>query len=180
MKSSAEQKIRTDTGVWGAVLIGQVPKTGCGLINNADLEDITGPSDWTWSTYNRIAPLPYMTTPFYILRAGTADTHNGSYTGWIALYSTQDWTNWGTTVRQVTAGVSYKVSFWMRKCTYMKHVVSVDGTYKMTLPDEDTHVWKQFTFMFTAKSDTAALNFYSSSSWPNGCLRPLIPSRSPR
>ncbi|KAF2808650.1 uncharacterized protein BDZ99DRAFT_60261 [Mytilinidion resinicola] len=136
---------------------------GCGLINDPSFEN-PGATTPDWSTISTLhtggAQAPYVALS---LAEGTSGSKDGTHVAYIATYGTGDSATIGNTILRLTAGVTYSVSFWQRRNSNGKVVISIDGTAVLTTPAVPDTAWYQNTFTFTATSDTAALTITAAS-----------------
>jgi hypothetical protein len=88
----------------------------------------------------------------------------------------------GNTINDLSAGVSYTITFACRKNSGLNINVFVDGTIIGNIPEGGDTAWRLYTGVFTAGSTTAALQLDFSVSSGSGYMLDsftIAPTNSP-
>ncbi|KAF2812620.1 uncharacterized protein BDZ99DRAFT_558824, partial [Mytilinidion resinicola] len=138
------------------------PSPSCGLIEDAGFETPGTTPDWALLS----SQLATSYTPFSIITASTQGftAEDGAHAGFFVMHGKTDTATVGTTIQQLTAGVSYTVTFWVIRHPSATSIATIDGTTILTIPvqsGKNTQMW-QYSFPFVAGGDTAIIAFKTS------------------
>ncbi|KAF2490282.1 hypothetical protein BU16DRAFT_566314 [Lophium mytilinum] len=137
-----------------------IPSIGCGIIPDPDME--TPGTTLDWHILSNFTTNSSTSAGFYRTQASTETSHKGLNVFYTLSTSPDDSVAWGTTILQLTAGIRYTVSFWVRKNAPGTSVVFVDGLQRGTVPAGGDLLWHQYEVGFAAQGERAGLVFVSA------------------